>query len=179
MIKHEVTPDDEFNTTTFGPIDDAVEYHIPPGMETDPTGRGAHEAGAKLDSGKIRPSLVLGAFAHALWAVCEIGTYGANKYSDNGWQDVPNGLERYDDALLRHWMKDKMGEMSDQDTDLLHQAHLAWNALAVLERMIVESKQSDIADEVWNSEMLMWGDLNNPKVDMDEIINKYYGDRAK
>ncbi len=104
--------------------------------EIDPHGTDAHVAGAKLDGGKIRPSLVLGQFARALWQVCEVGTYGAKKYSDNGWLSVPNGMERYDDAQMRHWLKEKMGEECDADTDIRHQAHEAWNALAKLERSI-------------------------------------------
>ena len=58
---------------TFGPL------VIPP---DDPA---QHEPGAKLDSGKIRPSLVLGGFARALAEVSAVGTFGAEKYSDNGW----------------------------------------------------------------------------------------------
>lgn len=104
--------------------------------ETDPTGRDAHAKGAKLDAGKIRPALVLGGFARALWAVSAVGTYGAVKYTDDGWISVPNGQERYDDAGMRHWLKDKMGEEVDEDTNLAHAAHDAWNALARLDLMI-------------------------------------------
>jgi len=60
-------------TETFGSLD-----------ESDPTGRGAHDAGAKLDHGKVRVGLVLGGFSRALMEVCEVGTGGAAKYSDNG-----------------------------------------------------------------------------------------------
>lgn len=104
--------------------------------ERDPNGKDAHEAGAKLDAGKLRPSLVMGGFARALKEVTKIGTYGAVKYTDNGWMEVPNGIERYDDAMLRHWMDEKCGVECDPDTNLLHAAHLAWNALARLDLMI-------------------------------------------
>jgi len=109
--------------------------------EHDPTGKKPHEAGAKLDAGKPRPSLVLGEFSHALWEVCRIGTYGANKYSDNGWQEVPNGLARYEDAQLRHWMRYHMGEVQDPESELPHLAHEAWNALARLEMVCRELKK--------------------------------------
>lgn len=101
--------------------------------ETDPTGRSAHSPGAKLDQGKVRPGLVLGGFARALWAVSEVGSFGAVKYTENGWVEVPNGQARYDDAGMRHWLKDKMGERVDNDSKLIHLAHDAWNALAVLD----------------------------------------------
>ena len=101
--------------------------------EADPTGRSQHEAGAKLDQGKVRPALVLGGFARALWAVSEVGSFGAIKYTENGWVTVPNGQARYEDADLRHWLKDKMGQDTDEDSNLTHLAHKAWNALAVLD----------------------------------------------
>lgn len=60
------------------------------------------EKGVKLDNGKIRLGLVLGGFAKGLKEVGCIGTFGANKYCDNGWQTVDNGVKRYTDALFRH-----------------------------------------------------------------------------
>lgn len=105
-------------------------------MEKDPTGREQHQPGAKLDAGKPRPALVLGGFARALLAVTAVGTFGAAKYTDNGWTSVPNGEERYDDANLRHWLKEKTGEAVDPDSELEHAAHAAWNALARLDLML-------------------------------------------
>lgn len=110
-------------------------------IERDPTGRHANEAGAKLDAGKNRLSLVLDGFALALQEVGRVGTYGANKYTDNGWMSVPNGVERYTDALLRHHFAEAAGDERDSDTELLHAAHRAWNALAVLELRLRESAQ--------------------------------------
>lgn len=112
--------------------------------ELDPTGRGQHEKGAKLDAGKNRLGLVLGSFANALSAVGSVGTYGANKYTDNGWLSVPNGVERYTDAMLRHVFSDLGGEKRDPDTELLHAAHACWNSLARLELMLRADK--DAAD---------------------------------
>lgn len=106
--------------------------------EKDPYNKAPHEGGAKLDLGKNRLSLVLGGFANALQEVGKIGTYGANKYSANGWKTVPNGQERYTDAMLRHLFKELAGEELDPDTKLLHAAHGAWNALARLELIIRE-----------------------------------------
>lgn len=100
--------------------------------ESDPDGIPPHEPGAKLDTGKNRLGLVLGAFAPALKQVGEVGTFGANKYTDNGWLAVSNAIERYEDAMLRHWFEYKAGEVLDQDSGLPHLAHMAWNALAIL-----------------------------------------------
>lgn len=99
----------------------------------DPTGRQAGDPGAKLDGAKPRPALVLGGFSLALEAVTEVGTFGARKYCDNGWVSVPDGQNRYTDALLRHLLSEAAGERIDCDSSLWHDAHAAWNALARLE----------------------------------------------
>lgn len=109
--------------------------------EKDPSGKDPHEAGAKLDAGKRRDGLVLLGFSRALAAVSAVGTYGANKYTDNGWMSVPNGVNRYTDAMLRHILSEASGELTDKDTGLLHAAHAAWNALARLDLMIRESEK--------------------------------------
>lgn len=103
-----------------------------PVKEQDPTGRGQHEPGAKLDAGKQRPGLVLGGFAKALGEVTKVGTYGAQKYTPYGWQSVPDAMARYEDAMLRHWLAHKSGELNDPDTGINHLAHMAWNALALV-----------------------------------------------
>lgn len=107
--------------------------------ESDPFGLGQNAPGAKLDAGKVRVGLVLGDFSHALEQVSRVGTFGAVKYSDHGWLAVANGIDRYTDAMLRHWLAEQDGATDDQ-TNLLHAAHLAWNALARLELMLRASK---------------------------------------
>lgn len=104
--------------------------------EIDPNGKQAHDAGSKLDAGKNRLGLVLGGFALALEEVGRVGTFGANKYTPNGWQTVPNGVERYTDAMYRHLMKEAQGEQVDPDSGTFHAAQAAWNALARLDLMI-------------------------------------------
>lgn len=101
-------------------------------IEADPNGISAHAPGAKLDAGKVRPSLIINGFARALLAVGEVGTFGANKYTENGWMEVQDGIKRYTDAKDRHRLKSAF-ELVDPDSNLLHLAHEAWNALAVLE----------------------------------------------
>jgi len=99
---------------------------------TDPT----QSAGIKHDAGKARAAMVLGDFARALEAVAQVGTFGAQKYSAHNWLAVPCGIERYSDAMLRHWLAEGRGEPRDRDSGLLHAAHLAWNALARLELLL-------------------------------------------
>ena len=118
-------------------VADLIEFSA---VEADPNGLHPNSPGAKLDAGKVRPSLVLGGFARALWEVSKVGTYGATKYTDNGWMEVVDGDKRYDDAKMRHWLKEKMGEKCDKDTNLTHLAHEAWNALARLDLYIRETE---------------------------------------
>lgn len=101
--------------------------------ESDPDGKNPHERGAKLDAGKSFPALVIRGFSKAISKVVEVGTFGALKYSRNGWMYVENGLERYEDALYRHLLADLNGETLDPETKLPHLAHAAWNILAIIE----------------------------------------------
>ena len=89
---------------------------------------------------------MLGEFSRALWEVGNVGTYGANKYTDRGWVSVPNGKERYGDALLRHYLLHRQGESRDPESECYHLAHLAWNALAILELALREEKENATTD---------------------------------
>lgn len=105
-------------------------------MERDPHGKPANEPGAKLDDGKIMAGLVIDGFARALIEVAKVGTFGAKKYTPNGWITVPNGKERYLDALYRHLLAESAGEQIDRDSGLYHAAHSAWNTLARLDLIL-------------------------------------------
>ena len=91
------------------------------------------EVGYKADENKPRLDLVFGDFANALWEVGQVGTFGANKYTDSGWIEVDNAVERYSSAMLRHYLQYKSGEYNDPESGFSHLAHVAWNALAILE----------------------------------------------
>jgi hypothetical protein len=109
--------------------------------EVDPNGIDQHEPGAKVDAGKPDCSLLL-LFGRALTEVAEIGTFGAAKYTRGGWIDVPDGINRYTAALMRHLLKEQREEL-DLDSGLLHAAHAAWNALARLE-LICRAKEREV-----------------------------------
>lgn len=105
-----------------------ASHHARPALHTtDP-----HVPGAKLDAGKVRMELLDG-FAHALLHIGEVATFGAAKYTDDGWMHVPDAKRRYTGALLRHHYQATAGESCDPESGLLHAAHRAWNALALLE----------------------------------------------
>ena len=102
-------------------------------MEADPHGINQHAPGAKLDSGKQRPALIMDAMPRAIAGVVAVGTFGANKYSDGGWLEVADGINRYRNAQLRHEQKRAIGELVDPDSGLPHDFHIAWNILAQVE----------------------------------------------
>lgn len=116
------------------------------------------KAATKLDGGKV--PVVAGCFAyfpHALEAVAEVSVMGSEKYEGNMepmWRQVVDGLRRYTDAIGRHLLapfkagayatpKKVIGLSStnveiletdyDEESNLLHDAHRAWDALATLE----------------------------------------------
>lgn len=102
-------------------------------IEVDPHGKAAKEPGSKLDAGKNQPSYAVEYFPRAIGAISDIGEFGARKYTRGGWKTVPDGKLRYKDAMLRHLLKEYIEGPYDQDSKLLHLAHLAWNAMAILE----------------------------------------------
>jgi predicted metal-dependent phosphoesterase TrpH len=110
--------------------------------EQDPDGKNLHEAGAKADAGKNEYDYVLGYFSNALGAVNEVAAYGAKKYTPGGWVTVPDGIKRYGNAAIRHHNARLAGQPTDNDTKLLHAAHEAWNALAVLELLLKEQSNA-------------------------------------
>lgn len=108
--------------------------------ESDPKGLDPHQPGAKLDAGKNRLGLVMRGFTRALFEVGRVGTYGAEKYTDNGWVKVEGGKERYTDAAYRHLAEDELNWI-DTSTTLFHLAQAAWNLLAVLELRLREMER--------------------------------------
>ncbi len=75
-------------------------------------------------------------FPRAMNAVALVSEYGARKYNDGAyktaWQEVPNGFNRYDDAVGRH-LTHAAVEPYDDESQIAHLAHRAWNAMAALE----------------------------------------------
>lgn len=112
-------------------------------VEKDPSGLSANSPGAKLDDGKVKAGL-LEDFSRALWEVAKVGTFGAVKYSRGGWQFVENGEERYKDAKWRHILKRNIEGQIDADSQCLHLAQEAWNALAQLELYLRKTEPTEI-----------------------------------
>lgn len=108
-------------------------------VEQDPNGRSPQQPGAKLDAGKSPVWRgCLDYFPRALEHVAQVSDFGARKYAWKGWESVPDGYARYNDALGRHFTYEAKEGLYDRDSGLLHAAHRAWNALAALELKLKE-----------------------------------------
>lgn len=95
--------------------------------------------GTKYDEGKVRLAEMILDFKDALFAVCRVWEFGADKYEKSNWKKVSNAKDRYTNAMLRHLCEEDTYSV-DKESHLLHAAHVAWNALARLYFILKEEK---------------------------------------
>lgn len=95
---------------------------------------GADRAGKKDDAGKLRFDLLPW---KAVASTAGVTTFGAAKYTENGWQTVPRAKSRYFAAALRHlwswWTAATEADRLDPESGLPHLAHAACCILFLLE----------------------------------------------
>lgn len=86
------------------------------------------EQGLRFNEGKLRYDLLE---PYAVEQLVKIFTRGAQKYAPNNWL---KGLPWMDvvASLERHLAEFKKGVDFDEETKLLHMAHVAWNAMAIV-----------------------------------------------
>ena len=85
--------------------------------------------GLKYDEGKLRWDLLP---ISEVEEIVKVLSFGAQKYRDNSWQNVENGIERYYAALLRHIVAWRKGEEADFESGLKHLSHAATNLIFLL-----------------------------------------------
>ena len=90
------------------------------------------QGGVKADGGKVQPRLLMQSMPNAVKEICEVLTYGANKYTPDNWKKVEG--DRYMDALYRHLLAFHAGEQVDSETKKHHLAHAACCILFLLEK---------------------------------------------
>lgn len=87
----------------------------------------------KQDKGKLRYDLMP---FDALDEVTKVLTYGINKYPkpEENWRvnSTKEDIARYKAALLRHMSEEMQGRHFDSESNLLHMAHIATNALFII-----------------------------------------------
>lgn len=77
-------------------------------------------------------------FSRAMVAVGAVSKFGAGKHNNGNmptkWRDY--GVDVYANALARHMTEEGKGDLYDSESNMLHAAHEAWNALARLEKLL-------------------------------------------
>ena len=97
--------------------------------------------GTKADrhnSGKPQLSFILSA-PNAISEIAKVFEFGVEKYARDNWK---KGLDRNEtvDSLLRHLTAAENGEILDNESKLQHLAHVAWNAIVLLEQHGVKNE---------------------------------------
>lgn len=105
--------------------------------------------------------------------IVKVYTEGSKKYGDNNWQNLPNGMQRYKAALLRHLVEFDSGKEIDTETGCRHLAQVAWNAIA----MLWISKHKAFKKTTTETLMKALDERIKEKIDncnriLDEIVNK-------
>lgn len=82
-------------------------------------------------------------FPRGLTEVAVVSRFGSEKHSfdlsDKGFLDERYSIEGYNDAMARHILSLSIeGERNYEDGGLFHRAQIAWNALASLERILIQ-----------------------------------------
>lgn len=103
--------------------------------------------GKKYDSGKSMVGTLCRVFPRALLGVGQCIAFGTKKYpKPDNWKLVDGAFTRYQDSMMRHYLKFLAGQEKDSETNLLHLKHMVWNALAVLELYLMENEDETLFD---------------------------------
>lgn len=101
--------------------------------------------GKKYDSGKSMVGTLCRVFPRALLGVGQCIAFGTKKYpKPDNWKLVDKAFTRYQDSMMRHYLKFLAGQEKDSETKLLHLKHMVWNALAVLELYLMENEDETL-----------------------------------
>ena len=95
--------------------------------------------GTKYDNGKLRLAEMIIDFRVAMEELCKVWEFGANKYEKSNWKKLANPVDRYTNAMPRHLLAEETN-LVDDESKLLHAAHIAFNALARLHFIVRKTK---------------------------------------
>ena len=118
-------------------------------------------SGQKFDEGKLRFDLIP---AEVTKELAKVLTYGANKYSEQGWKAVE--AKRYVAALHRHLNAFQSGETHDEESNIHHLSHALTNVAFLL---YFEIKNKDLP---LPGSFLTENDLDNMFEEMERSKNK-------
>lgn len=102
------------------------------------------EIGKKFDSNKPMAGAIIRVFPRAVMAIGAVIKKGSEKYPNpNNWKLNEDIINRYFDSEIRHMCKHFAGYEADEETTLPHLVHAAWNAIAILEKYLMEHPEID------------------------------------
>lgn len=108
--------------------------HLTPEQECIVNTFGNVAGAKKYDSAKPMVDLLFDGCPAALLEVSAVLTYGFKKYGGkHGWKSLDDARKRYESAMLRHQLALASGELVDPESKLPHAAHIACNALFLLQ----------------------------------------------
>lgn len=96
----------------------------------------------KYDGGKIKMGILFEDFPLALLELGAVSTYGDLKYKRSSWRTVSDAEVRYHDAKSRHVVFAGLEDV-DEESELYHLAHEAWNCLALLQLELEKQERRD------------------------------------
>lgn len=98
--------------------------------------------GKKYDVGKPMVGTLCQIFPRALMGIGACIEFGTHKYPQpDNWKLVEGAFKRYQNSMIRHYLKFQIGEDKDRETNLNHLFHMAWNALAITELYLMENPE--------------------------------------
>lgn len=101
--------------------------------------------GKKYDSGKSMVGTLCRVFPRSLLGIGQCIEFGTHKYPQpDNWKLVDGAFTRYQDSMMRHYLKFLAGQEKDSETNLLHLKHMVWNALAILELYLMEHEDETL-----------------------------------
>lgn len=99
--------------------------------------------GFKQDGNKPIVGDLLKVFSKTLMAVGDCMTLNAKNHPEpDDWKNLDNAQRRLTNAMIRHLLKYLGGTELDEEDNLPHLVHVAWNALAICE-LYLDSKNEE------------------------------------
>lgn len=105
----------------------------------------ASKEGRKI--GKVRMDLVMQDMPRAIEGLARVMTWALEEkgYKESDWLTVPDGIRKYHGGLHRHDNKEMRGQTCDDESNLHHAYHTAWNAMARLELILRDEEERNAA----------------------------------
>lgn len=111
------------------------------------------EQGRKFDGGKLRYDLVpVLTFEDIVKGL----TFGATKYDDDNWKEVPNGRKRYLAAAMRHLQEYRKGNLWDEEQGIHHLSAAINNFSFIVEKDLQGWEDVQELKEVEKESVNLW-----------------------